>query len=95
MNTVVARTGVPADLTVRCLALFTAGMRTADDLTLSHEAERLEALPTSPAVAGMRRIVAVEQHGRRTARRLPDADPAVILRPAPGRRSCAPLEAAA
>ncbi|WP_436528616.1 hypothetical protein [Actinoplanes sp. HUAS TT8] len=53
------------DLIERCLTTFTAGMRTADDLTLTHEAERLESLPTSPAVTRMREIVATEQDTRR------------------------------
>jgi hypothetical protein len=55
----------PVDLLARCLTNFTAGMHAADDLTLNHEAERLESLPTSTAVTRMRAIVAAEQDTRR------------------------------
>ncbi|MEU4164545.1 hypothetical protein [Actinoplanes sp. NPDC026670] len=55
----------PVDLIERCLAIFTTGMHTADDLTLTHEAERLESLPTSLAITRMRTIVAAEQDARR------------------------------
>ncbi|WP_067502198.1 hypothetical protein [Actinoplanes sp. TFC3] len=55
----------PADLIERCLANFTTGIHIADNLTLNHEAERLESLPTSAAVTRMRAIVAAEQDIRR------------------------------
>ncbi|BCJ53074.1 hypothetical protein Asp14428_45490 [Actinoplanes sp. NBRC 14428] len=77
----------PTDLMMRCLARFTEGMRAADNLTLTHEAERLEALPTSPAVTEMRRIVAAEQDTRRAGlnptRRVPPAGSDASRLPAP------------
>lgn len=49
----------------RCVRSFAIGMHTADNATLAHEAERLEALAwTSPAITRMRRIVAAEQRQR-------------------------------
>lgn len=41
----------------RQLVIFATGMQAADDETLRHEAERLEAEPTSPVVKSMRAIV--------------------------------------
>lgn len=40
-----------------CLVDYDAGMRRADNLTLQHEAERLESEPSSPVVKSMRLIV--------------------------------------
>lgn len=54
----------PVDLIERCLTTFTTGMHAADILTLTHEAERLESLPTSSAVTWMRAIVAAKQDAR-------------------------------
>lgn len=48
----------------RLMPTFAAGMRAADDLTLQHEAERLEAEPTSPVVRSMRQIVDGERAAR-------------------------------
>jgi len=53
-----------AELIDRCMARFAAGLPVADDLTLNHEAGRLESLPTSPAVTRMRAAVAAEQATR-------------------------------
>lgn len=42
----------------------TDGIRHEDDASLAHEAERYEAMPSSPLVLRMRAIVAAEQHRR-------------------------------
>ena len=55
----------PAELIEQCVTRFTAGLHTADDLTVDHEADRLESLPTSPVVTRMRAIVADELATRR------------------------------
>jgi hypothetical protein len=51
----------------RCMASFAAGMHTADEAVLRHEAERLESMPRSPVVRSMRAIVdgelATRPHG--------------------------------
>src|SRR5690242_14826432 len=53
----------------RYVKAFEAGMHTADDLTLQHEAERLEAQQTSPVVSRMRQIVDDERAARRATGR--------------------------
>lgn len=53
-----------ADLLERCLATFAAGLKTADRLTLAHEAERVEYLQASPLVARMRAAVDAEKAKR-------------------------------
>jgi hypothetical protein len=58
-------TVLPAELIDRCVTRFAEGLRVADEMTLAHEAERLESLPTSPAVTRMREAVAAEQIARR------------------------------
>jgi hypothetical protein len=52
------------DLLERCLHAFTAGLHTADALTLEHEAERVEAMCPSPLVARMRAAVDAERDHR-------------------------------
>lgn len=52
-------------LTKLCLDTFTTGLRHADQLTLDHEAERVEAMRPSPLVLQMRAAVDVER-ARRT-----------------------------
>lgn len=44
-------------LVERCLATFTDGLQHADNLTLDHEAERVEAMQPSPLVVSMRKAV--------------------------------------
>src|SRR5262249_44642922 len=66
-----------AELIERCVTRFAAGLRTADDLTFTHEAERLEALPTSPVVTRMREIVAAELDRRHDPQLPAPAVPAV------------------
>lgn len=48
----------------RHIVTFAKGMHAADDETLRHEAERLEAEPTSPVVKSMRAIVDGERAAR-------------------------------
>jgi hypothetical protein len=60
-----ATTAQAAALIDRLMPTVEAGMHAADDLTLAHEAERLEAQQDSPVVHRLRRIVAAEQAGRR------------------------------
>lgn len=45
----------------RCLAAFEAGLHTADQLTLDHEAERAEYLPASPLILRMRQAIDTER----------------------------------
>lgn len=51
----------------QCMPRFAAGMHAADDATLRHEAERLEAQRPSKVVATMRAIVDWEMTARREA----------------------------
>lgn len=51
----------------RLVPYVVAGWRKADDLTLLHEAERLEAEPSSPLTRTLRLIVAEEQAARAKA----------------------------
>lgn len=53
-----------AALIDRLMPTVEAGMHAADDLTLAHEARRLEAQQDSPVIARLRRIVADEQADR-------------------------------
>lgn len=53
-----------ADLLQRCLDTFTAGLHTADPLTLQHEAERVEAMQPSPLALRMRAAVDAERDHR-------------------------------
>ena len=69
----------PVELIEQCVTRYTAGLRFADPLNLIHEAERLETLPTTPAVTRMREAVTAEQarrvqaSTRRVAPVVPDA----------------------
>lgn len=49
----------------RYMPVFQAGMHTADDLTLQHEAERLEGQEPSPVNTRMKQIVDAELRERR------------------------------
>lgn len=49
----------------RYMPVFEAGMHVADNLTLQHEAERLESQRPSPVVTRMRRIVDAELAARK------------------------------
>lgn len=60
-----ARAG--ADIIERLMPTVVAGYRAADDLTLAHEAERLEGLEPTALIVRMRAIVAEVQAGRARA----------------------------
>jgi hypothetical protein len=57
----------------RYIDRFHTGMHAADDETLEQEAQRLEGLPTSPAIQRMRAVVEGEQANRRDAAAVTDA----------------------
>jgi hypothetical protein len=49
------------ELINRLMPVVVAGWRKADELTLQHEAERLDGLPTSPVIQTMRAFVEAER----------------------------------
>lgn len=61
------RSRAAADLIERLVPTIAAGIHLADNLTLIHEQERLDALPDSAVIQRLRAIVAAEQAERREA----------------------------